>query len=511
MSSVTNKNKTSKPAADVLRDADPDPRGVDQFDRDDRIAGVLTGAAVGDALGAGYEGSQGPPLGQAKMIGGGFGSYQPGQWTDDTECAVMLAEARAEPLEVAAGLLKWYASNPPDIGPTSSRVLGQAKSPADVARLAREVARGRVPGEVSNGSLMRTSPVALVHLGDREKIADAARQVSDLTHCDEFAGDACVLWCLAIDRAVELGEKFRPVMVTDGLEFIPAERQETWAHLITDVLGSKSGREGGRGLRLRHNWSAVGAFRAALYAVVHGKGYTGIIQLAIALGGDTDTVAAIAGALAGGWHGVLAIPTADYRRVHGWPNLTGRDLARLALVTAGRARVAPVSTEWAGADASYHPCTTPGVRHWGPRGAAGMVPVAEVGGEQFVLLAHRSKHVQTGDCWSTPGGALEPDETPLEAAFRECREEVQGLPPDGQVVAELIAPCPHECGWSYQTFAVEFDLTELPKVKVRPGPDSWETDSVGWVPVAEVGTLNLHPGFRASWPGLREKLAGGAS
>ena len=347
---------------------------------------------------------------------------------------MVLAVAKAEPLAVAAGLLKWCESSPPDIGPTSSRVLGAAKRPGTWPRLAKKVAQGRIPGEVSNGSLMRTAPVALAHLGDRETIAGGARGVSDLTHFDEFAGDACVLWCLAIDRAVELGEAFRPVMVSDGLEFIPAERQETWAHLMTDVLGSKSGREGGRGLRLRHNWSAVGAFRAALYAVVHGKGYTGIIQLAIALGGDTDTVAAIAGALAGGWHGVLAIPTADYRRVHGWPNLTGRDLARLALVTAGRARVAPVTQEWAGADSGYAQCTTPGVRHWGPRGAAGMVPVAEVGGEQYVLLAHRSKHVQTGDCWSTPGGALE-------------AESARWRPHSGNAVKRSTA-CPRTVRWS---------------------------------------------------------------
>lgn len=498
-----NASKTSKTAADVLRDVDRDPRGVDQFDRDDRIAGVLVGMACGDALGVPYEGSQGSTLGQAKMTGGGFGSYKPGQWSDDTEQAVMLAKAKAEPLEVAAGLLTWFASHPPDIGPTSSRVLGRAKTPADVARLAKEVASGRVPGEVSNGSLMRTAPVFLPFLGDRERIAEAAREVSDLTHYDEYAGDACVLWCLALDRAIGLGEAFRPVMVSDGLEFIPAERQETWAHLITDVLGSKPGRAGGRVLRLRHNWSAVGAFRAALYAVTHGKGYEGIVQLAVALGGDTDTVAAIAGALAGGWHGVRSIPAPWYRKVHGWPNMTARDLARLALVTAGRATD---TEEWAGADASYHQCKPGQGRHWGPRGAAGMVPVAEVAGQRYVLLAHRSKHVQTGDCWGTPGGALDETETALAAAFRESHEEVEGLPPDGRVVAERVAPCPHECGWSYTTYAVEFDLAELPKVRVRQGPDAWETDSVRWVPVADVAGLDLHPGLAAAWESLRAEL-----
>ena len=53
---------------------------------------------------------------------------------------------------------------------------------------------------------MRTSPVALAHLGDPDAIADAARAVSALTHHDPVAGEACVLWCLAIDHAVRTGE-----------------------------------------------------------------------------------------------------------------------------------------------------------------------------------------------------------------------------------------------------------------------------------------------------------------
>ena len=62
---------------------------------------------------------------------------------------------------------------------------------------------GRTAG---NGSLMRTGPVALAHLGDTPALVEAARAVSALTHADPVAGDACVLWCLAIDHAVRTGE-----------------------------------------------------------------------------------------------------------------------------------------------------------------------------------------------------------------------------------------------------------------------------------------------------------------
>ena len=54
---------------------------------------------------------------------------------------------------------------------------------------------GRTAG---NGSLMRTAPVALAYLDDEAALAEAARAVSELTHYDPEAGDACVLWCLAM-------------------------------------------------------------------------------------------------------------------------------------------------------------------------------------------------------------------------------------------------------------------------------------------------------------------------
>ncbi len=52
---------------------------------------------------------------------------------------------------------------------------------------------------------MRTAPVALAYLDDEAALVEAARAVSELTHYDPEAGDACVLWCLAIRHAVLTG------------------------------------------------------------------------------------------------------------------------------------------------------------------------------------------------------------------------------------------------------------------------------------------------------------------
>jgi ADP-ribosyl-[dinitrogen reductase] hydrolase len=86
----------------------------------------------------------------------------------------------------------------------------------------------------------------------------------------------------------------------------------------------------------RRNGSAVGAFKCALSAVARSTSLEDGLQLAIDAGHDTDTVAAIAGALLGAVHGASAVP-AQWREVlHGWPGMDASGLEALALETAGR-------------------------------------------------------------------------------------------------------------------------------------------------------------------------------
>ena len=74
-------------------------------------------------------------------------------------------------------------------------------------------------------------------------------------------------------------------------------------------------------------------------------------------------------------------------------------------------------------------CPCPAGRHWGPRGAAGILPYAMArDGRAWVLLSHRSPHVQRGGTWSTFGGAIDVSETAWRAAVRETCEEIRGVP-----------------------------------------------------------------------------------
>lgn len=83
---------------------------------------------------------------------------------------------------------------------------------------------------------------------------------------------------------------------------------------------------------------AFGAFAAALWAVSHASSLEDGLQRAVSIGHDTDTVAAIAGALLGAWHGASAVPERWRRRLFGWPNLKAADLGRSGLEAAAGSR-----------------------------------------------------------------------------------------------------------------------------------------------------------------------------
>ncbi|HUS23012.1 MAG TPA: ADP-ribosylglycohydrolase family protein, partial [Aeromicrobium sp.] len=317
----------------------------------DRAAGALVGLAAGDALGAGYEFESVVPD-PPRMIGGGLGGWDPGEWTDDTQMAVCIAEVTASgSVDLAAiggQFLYWYGGHPPDVGNQTRAVLGAYRSGDDLTAIAAAHYERNPRNAAGNGSLMRTAPVALAHLGDDQAIAGAAMAVSVLTHGDPLAGEACVLWCIAIDRAVREG---RLDGVTDGLDLLPAPARDRWTRLleVAETTEPES---------FTANGFVVTALQAAYSAIVH----TPIpnddmpcvhlqrsLERAVRIGNDTDTVAAIAGQLLGARWGASAVPIKWRAMLHGWPGYRSRDLSRLAILTA-RGGEPDAATGWPGAE-----------------------------------------------------------------------------------------------------------------------------------------------------------------
>jgi len=310
----------------------------------DRAAGVLLGLASGDALGAGYEfGSPLPDNAPVGMIGGGAFGWAPGEWTDDTSMAMPIARAAARAAdlrdeavldEIVAAWIEW-SRTAADVGTQTRQVLAEAArngGTAAAARLASRTLHERTGRSAGNGSLMRTAPVALAHLHDVDALADAARALSSLTHWDDDAGDACVLWSLAIRHAVLTGDLDARI----GLAALPAERRDRWAALLDDA-------ERRQPRDFEHNGWVVEALQGAWSSIHHARissvGETASVlrdglERAVRGGRDTDTVAAIAGGLLGGAVGASAVPTAWRLQLHGWPGLRTPDLVEIAVLAA---------------------------------------------------------------------------------------------------------------------------------------------------------------------------------
>ncbi len=311
----------------------------------DRAHGVLLATAAGDALGAGYEfGPPLPPETPVTMTGGGHFRWAPGEWTDDTSMALAIAETAATGADLRtvtaqdAITARWavWTCAAKDIGNQTRHVLGAVRhgTAAEALAAARELHQ-RTGQTAGNGSLMRTAPVALAYLGDPAALTEAAAAVSALTHYDNEAGEACVLWCHAIRHAVLTGD----LDACAGLDQLPGPGRDKWAQRLADAERAQPrdfSRNGWVVEALQAAWCAI----ATTAAPEHDRaGHLRLaLESAVRGGRDADTVAAIAGGLLGGAHGASAVPLPWQQVLHGWPGLTAPDLIALATAIAERSR-----------------------------------------------------------------------------------------------------------------------------------------------------------------------------
>lgn len=295
----------------------------------DRAAGVLLGQASGDALGVPYEFEPRITLGTARMVGGGLGPYAPGEWSDDTQMAVVIAQVAATGADlrtpdaldaIAEGFLDWQARGASDIGqpdpgrprcrPTRPWPGGRADDHRGRSAVVRGQGRQRCPDAHRPGRPCRP--------GRRRRDGRRRPPGGGLTHPDVRCLDSCVLWSEAVRVAVTEGV----LDVRAGITLLPGERREEWLGLIERA-------ETDPPATFTPNGYTVAAFRAAwsaIHSTRHLEGPAHVesaLQQAIAIGNDTDTVAAIAGALLGARYGLSGCRRNWRARCTAGPGWTG--------------------------------------------------------------------------------------------------------------------------------------------------------------------------------------------
>lgn len=277
------------------------------MERVERAAGAIVGSAVGDALGGPFEfGPRGAfsarfpvPGAGGEMCGGG--GWDPGEATDDTQMALLVAESLLERggldlPDLFARFQRWAASQPKDIGLQTEDVLTNGM-PWDRAAAAHFQVNRRAAG---NGSLMRASTSAVYFAAaGRDATMDAARRIAALTHGDPAAWEGTAILHELI--RVTLDDTDPLTALPDLLALVHPDHRARYATVLAPDWHPDQATEFNGAV-----WPCLGS---AVWALRTTTGFEDAIRAAVDLGGDTDTVAAVTGTLAGARYGLYAIPT----------------------------------------------------------------------------------------------------------------------------------------------------------------------------------------------------------
>lgn len=240
----------------------------------------IYGLAVGDALGVPYEFCRRGTFECTGMVGDGTHGQHAGTWSDDTSMALCICSSikrlgRVDTADIAGRFRRWLEHG-------DFTCDGRA---FDVGMTCREAISTGVPGEsydeCGNGSLMRTAPLALLDYFDTHKI----REVSAITHAHPVAEWSCIALC--------------DILRTIRNSGTPAKH----------VLWRRYGYIASRPVEaVKSGGYCEHTLEAALWCFLNTDSYADCVLAAVNLGGDTDTTAAVAGALAGVYYGFGAIP-----------------------------------------------------------------------------------------------------------------------------------------------------------------------------------------------------------
>ena len=275
----------------------------------DRARGVLLGLACGDALGRPVEFKSASAIssehGQlTEMVGYGTWNQPPGTITDDTDQALCIARSLVEretfdAADIAERFVAWYDSGPFDIGGMTRRALRLLSQGESWTRAGQQVWEQSPEGQnAGNGSTMRCPPLAIPYATDWNRLVRVSRQSSQITHYDPRCTYGCdVLNCTIagflqddddpLERALDRTEPDAPDELVEALRLIPD-------HVDKDQL-SNSG-------------YVVHTLQTALHDGLTANSAEDAIVTAVNRGGDTDTIGAVAGAVAGARFGASSLP-----------------------------------------------------------------------------------------------------------------------------------------------------------------------------------------------------------
>jgi ADP-ribosylglycohydrolase len=249
------------------------------------------------------------------MSGCGTHNQPPGTWSDDTSLTLCLADSLVRgfsPNDMAQNFIKWHdeaaftaRGEVFDIGISTAKAIDRLK-----AGVAPEKAGCAGVNENGNGSLMRIAPLVF-YLADKPEAErfKITKAVSSITHAHPWSVAACFIY-LEYLRKLALGMEKRAAYAelrgdfSDGHPRVDADTLGKFARILRSDISALP--ESG----IRSGGFVIDTLEAALWCFLTTGDYRDAVLKAVNLGEDTDTTAAVTGAVAGLTYGLDDIPGA---------------------------------------------------------------------------------------------------------------------------------------------------------------------------------------------------------
>jgi poly(ADP-ribose) glycohydrolase ARH3 len=297
----------------------------------DKFRGAILGCFLGDAFGSGFEGMD-PDRAMFHM--GILSKKFTRKYTDDTDMTLALAESiiqcgRVDPEDIArqfslhCDLTRGYA-----VGTIKAvQALRAGLKWYGVARIVFE------NGSFGNGAAMRVSPVGLFYHRDLDGLKESAIKQASITHVHSLGQWGAVMQACSVGLAANQNPKdpfkkeqmivnLREVLWGGPIEYIKAlnkveemlsHGKKLQAHEVIVSLGN--------GVEAHFSVPS-----ACYIAITYSPDFCDAIRAAISLGGDTDTIAGMVGAIVGAYVGEKGLPVEWIEQLEEGPR--GRFFAR---------------------------------------------------------------------------------------------------------------------------------------------------------------------------------------
>lgn len=272
------------------------------------MSNVLLGTAVGDALGVPFETKlvNYEPLVKwdgKTFLGSEHHKLQPGQYSDDTQMSLMVAESLIDnhgfnPDDLAARYVDWIVSG---------RARGYGKTTlmaVENLQSGKHWSESGIAGSYGNGTAMRAAPFGVYFRNDLRSLINIVKIDSAITHASEDAEAGAL--AIALTAAYAVNNDLDKLL--DKLyEQLPNSKVKSIVYSLDSLINSEyiTPSQALRVLGTKAN--VIETVPSALYCFLKFDNYQDAVLAAIKAGGDTDTTAAIVGALFGAKDGIKAI------------------------------------------------------------------------------------------------------------------------------------------------------------------------------------------------------------